>query len=324
MKRQTIKTNYLQTIDWFENEIVDWNSAGTQYLKNGSTKQLQKYHFGFQCDGAITSENGKYAFIYQKTGTKGLLLKNGEILREINRSYYQSSAYEFPAAFLTFKTKTYLVHCPFEYCRLDFEDVETGEIVTNIPNRDPKDIFHSRLEVSPDNKFLISKGWVWHPIDVLELFEVEKCFKNPHLLDSGITIPNVNAEICSASFINNSHLLVCSSNEGWAEDKTELIPDGHIAIWNFKTNKISNSIKINGTYGNIFAIDFNICWDLFEYPKIIELSTGNIIDKNEDIFSGKQGSAIISHLDNLPKVAYNRKTKEIAIAENDKIEIISK
>ena len=56
MKRTTIKTNYLRTIDWFENSVVDWNSAGTQYFENGETKQLQKYHFGFVCDGSITNE----------------------------------------------------------------------------------------------------------------------------------------------------------------------------------------------------------------------------------------------------------------------------
>ena len=76
MKRQTIETNYLKTIDWFDNKIVDWNSAGTQYSLNGKTKQLQKYHFGFVCDGSITSECGKYVLLFQKLGTKGLLLKN--------------------------------------------------------------------------------------------------------------------------------------------------------------------------------------------------------------------------------------------------------
>ena len=54
MKRTTIKTNYLRTIDWFENSVVDWNSAGTQYFENGETKQLQKYHFGFVCDGSVS------------------------------------------------------------------------------------------------------------------------------------------------------------------------------------------------------------------------------------------------------------------------------
>ena len=324
MKRTTIKTNYLQTIDWFEDTIVDWNSAGTQYLENGEIKQLQKYHFGFACDGSITSENGEYVLIYQKLGTKGLLLKNGGLLREINRSYYQSSVYEFPATFLTFKNKTYLAHCPFGYNRIDFEDAETGEVVTKSTERKPKDVFHSRLEVSPDNKYLISKGWVWHPIDVIELFDIEKCFENPNLLDKGINIPNVNAEISSASFIDNDKILVLASQEGWADEETDLIKDGQIATWNFKTGEILNPLTTNSEIGNVFAIDDTKCWDLYDYPKIIDLKSGKVIDEIKEIDSGKQGSSIIHHLADLPKIAFNRKTKQIAIAKDNTIEILSR
>ncbi len=323
MKRTTIKTNYLRTIDWFENSVVDWNSAGNQYFENGITKQLQKYHFGFVCDGSITSENGKYVLIYQKLGTKGLLLKNGELLREINRSYYQSSVYEFPATFLTFKNRTYLVHCPFGYNQIDFEDAETGEIATNITKRKPQDIFHSRLEVSLDNKYLVSKGWVWHPIDVIELFDVERCFENPNLLDKGMNIPNVNAEISSASFIDNDKLLVRASNEDWADEETDIIKDGQIATWNFKTGRILNPVNVNSEIGNVFAIDETKCWDLYNYPKIIDLKSGNVIDKIEEIDSGKQGSSIIHHLADFPKIAFNKKTKQIAIAKDNAIEILT-
>ena len=323
MKRTTIKTNYLRTLDWFENNVIDWNSAGTQYFENGETKQLQKYHFGFVCDGSITSENGEYVLIYQRLGTNGLLLRNGELLREINRSYYQSSVYEFPATFLTFKNRIYLVHCPFGYNQLDFEDAETGKVVTNIPDRKPKDIFHSRLEVSFDNKHLISKGWAWHPIDLLELFDIEKCFENPNLLDKGINIPNVNAEISSASFIDNDKILVRASNEDWADEETDIIKDGQIATWNFKTGEIINPIDVNSEIGNIFAIDETKCWDLYNYPKIIDLKNGKVTDKIQEIESGKQGSSVIHHLTDLPKIAFNRITKQIAIAKENTIEILT-
>ncbi|PKV52842.1 hypothetical protein ATE84_4970 [Aquimarina sp. MAR_2010_214] len=325
MQIQTITTNYLKTIDWFDNKVVDWNSAGTQYLENGETIQLQKYHFGFECDSSITSQNGKYVLIYQKLGTKGLLLKNGELLREINRSYYQSSVYEFPAAFLTYKNRTFLVHCPIQYNQLDIEDVETGEIITNTPEREPLDVFHSRLEISPDNKYILSKGWYWHPFDGIELFDVEKCFSNPKLLDESRTVPGVTSEICSASFVDNNRILVCASNEEPLDDENEEpIPPGHIAIWDITTDTISKSVKIKGPFGNVFAIDDKTCWDLYEYPKIIDLTSGEIIDKHEEVFSGKQASSIIHHLDDLPKIAFNKQTKQIAIGHKNKIEILTK
>jgi len=325
MKRQTIKTYSLRTLDWFEDKLVDWNSAGTQYALNGETKKLQKYHFGFVCDGSITSENGEYALIYQKLGTKGLLLKNGELLREINRSYYQSSVYEFPAAFLNHDNRTYLVHCPVKYCQLDIEDVETGEIITNIPERKPEDVFHSRLEISPDNKHILSKGWYWHPFDAIELFDVAQCFSNPQLLDEGKIPPDLTSEISSASFINSDEILMCYLNDEPMDDEAAAsIPSGYLAVWNIKTNEIKNPIKIKDRpYGNIFAIDDKKCWDLFDYPKIINIESGEVIAKNTDVFSGKQSSSIIHHLDQLPQISFNRKTKQIAIAFENKIEILT-
>jgi hypothetical protein len=324
MQRKTIEAYSVRTIDWFDDKVVDWNSAGTQYLESGEKEQLHKYHYGFVCDGSITSENGVYVLIFQKLGTKGLLLKNGELLREINRSYYQSSVYEFPAAFFTLKNKTYLVHCPAEYCRLDFEDVETGEIITKQSERDPQDFFHSRLEVSKDNKYLLSKGWFWHPFDSIELFDIEQCISDPKLLDRGKSIPDVTSEICSASFIDNNRILVCASNEEPMDDENEEpIPPGHIAIWNIESDEVSKAVKINGEFGNVFAINDKRCWDLYKYPKIIDLINGEIIDKLEELSSGEQGSSIIHHLKDLPKIAFNQETKQIAIATDNKIEILT-
>lgn len=324
MKRTTIKAVYLRTIDWFENKVMDWNSAGTQYHENGESNQLQKYTFGFVCDASISSENGKYVLIYQKLGTKGLLLKDGELLREINRSFYQSSVYESPAAFFTYNSKTYLVHCPNSYKQLDFEEVETGEIITSIAERDPKDFFHSRLEVSEDNKYLLSKGWVWHPFDEIRLFEIEKCFAEPQLLDEGRLIPNCTAEICSASFIDNNRVVVCASEEEPFDDENEEpIPPTHIAIWNIETDEVSKAAKIKGEFGNLFAIDETKVWDMYKYPKIIDIKSGEIIDSLEEIDSGKQSSSIIHHLKDLPQIAFNRQTKQIAIGRENVIEILS-
>ena len=235
--RKTLKIqSHINTIDWFDDEVIDWNSAGTQYLKDGTVNQLKECHFGFKCDRSISSSNGEYAFIYQNLRTKGILLKNGEILREINRSFYQSEMYEFPAVFFDYDGKTYLTHCPNGYNQIDFEEVESGEIVTSVPTRNAEDFFHSRLEVSHDNKYLVSKGWFWHPFDTLKLFDIEKCFKNPLLLDKGTEIPNVTVEIASASFIDKEHLLVCTSND---IDEDEAIPASHTAVWNVKTNTIT-------------------------------------------------------------------------------------
>ncbi|MBB6126831.1 hypothetical protein [Mucilaginibacter lappiensis] len=329
MERKTLTANYLCTINWFGNTIIDWGSAGKQYFIDGQIKELHKYHHTLNFDGSINSADGKYAFIYQKLGTKGLLLKEGELLREINRTYYCSNVYEYPAAFVTVNDITYLIHCPISYCQLDFENVETGEIVTNIPGRDADDVFYSRLEISNDNKFLLSKGWFWHPWDLLHVFNIEECLKNPVLLDRSVLRPYTRAEVCTASFIDNTRILMGSSDEPADDEDDEddkantfhnNFPPKHIAIWDLETNQISKSVKVNGEFGNLFAIDENRAWDMYLFPKIINIHTGEIIDSDESIDSGKQNSAICGKS---PQIVFNRQTKQIAIAGHEKIEVLT-
>ena len=326
MERITLQTNGLMTISWLKDRVIDWGNSGRQYLLNGQVQELGSYYFAFPFDSAITSDNGVYSAIYQNLGTKGLLLKNGKILREINRSYYQADVYEYPIAFATLKNgKTYLIHCPNEYCQLDLEEVETGEIVTQTKERKPSDFFHSRLEVSPDNKTLISKGWGWHPFDFVELFDID-ALSNPLSLDKSKTEPSVAGEICAASFINNDTILIGSPSETeeFEERISERLGPGQIATWNIRTNTISKPVNPDFIVGgHLTPINETYAWDLFDFPKIINYNTGKIVEKIESIFSGKQKSSIISAQDDLPKISFNRQTKQVAIASDNKIEILS-
>lgn len=324
MTRQTLKANYLNTISWFNNTIVDWGSAGTQYFLDGTTKQLYKYHCTLPNAGAITSADGRYNLIYTKLGTKALLLKDGELLREINRSYYCADVYEYPAAFVTIENVTYLIHCPVDYKQLDFENVETGEIITNIPGRKPADVFHSRLEISPDNRLLMTKSWVWHPVDIVQIFNLRDCINNPNLLDNEKLHINADTEICTASFIDDTKLLIGSSDEVYDEGAVlRLLPPKHIAIYDLEKEQILNPVKVNGEFGNLFAINEHFAWDLFKFPKIIDIRTGEIVDQRKSINSGKRNSAISYSLDKQPQIVFNRETKQIAISGKNKIEILT-
>jgi len=211
MERRIITAGFIKTICWEGYKIVDW-ASGKKYSLDGSEVQFGELH-AFSFDSAIGSANGEYAFIYKKLGTKGVLLKNGTLLREINRPYYCANVYEYPAAIVAIEGKSYLIHCPIAYNQLDFEDIETGEIVTNIKGRNPDDRFYSRLEVSPDGSYLMSKGWIWHPLDEIVVFNIKECINNPRLLDRPKCYPNVAVEICTAGFIDNDTILIGASDE---------------------------------------------------------------------------------------------------------------
>ena len=327
MNKTTLNTNGIASICWFNNAIVDIPFCGKMYYLDGKIEDKFKYHFGSIFDSSIISDDGVYSFIYKKTGTKGLLLKNGEILREINRSYYCAENYEYPACFLTRNNgETYLIHCPNGYNQIDFENVETGQISTNIAERKPSDFFHSRFEISPNNKYLLSKGWVWHPLSIITLFDIEKCFSNPLLLDNSNRNPNVGTEVNTASFITETKILIGTSEEEELIDDElpDILPQKSIAIWNIETNEISKPTKLDFEFGNLYAIDENFAWDLYKFPKLINICNGEIVFQDIELYSGKQNCSIIGNSDNEPKVAFDKKTKKIAITNKEKIEIYSK
>jgi len=323
MTRTTIRANWIQTITWFNDTVVDWASAGQQYGLDGSQHQLYKYSFGaLDFNGAICSADGQYAFIYQKLGTKGLLLKGDILLREINRSYYYANVYEWPVAFVTVDETTYLIHCPKKYCRLDFENVETGEIVTDVPERDPFDFFHSRLEINTKSTLLMSKGWHWHPFDTIKAYNIKDCIENPLMLDDSALYPELGTEICTASFITGAKVLIGTSDEVFDDEAEDNFPTKHLAIWDIETDEISNPVKVNGEFGNLFAIDDDRAWDTYLYPKIIRLKTGDIIDKDESFYSGKQNSSIVNEK-NLVQIVFNRDTKQLAIKGKETIDVFT-
>lgn len=96
-------------------------------------------------------------------------------------------------------------------------------------------------------------GWVWHPVDTVELFDVAECFKNPLLLDKSSLTPNFGTEINSASFIDSKRIFIAASGEEpFDKEAKPLLPPKHIAVWSFETNHLSNPVKVNGEFGNLF------------------------------------------------------------------------
>jgi hypothetical protein len=327
MIRHTSINHNPQTIVWHNKNLVDWTFAGKVYTcLDESKKDLGRYSYSsFDFDSAISSDSGEYICLYQRLGTKGILLKNGNLIREINRSYYYANTYEYPVAFATLSDgSTILIHCPNRYCQLDFEDVETGKALTSHIYREPMDFFHSRLEVSPDNKYLLSKGWIWQPFDYIAAYNIEECIKNPLLLDKwSYQKPASNGDINTACFINNNKVLIGTDEtvEAFDEDDKDLLNPGQIAIWDIENNEVKDIKHIDSSFGNLFTINENYAWDFYKFPKIIDLRTGQIVDQIENFNSGNQNSSIIHHLPNLPTIVYNKKSKAVAIKTDKSIEI---
>lgn len=312
------------SLDWIGDRLIDWTSDRVYFDPNNEGKYLNKYNFGDRFDGIKSINKGEYVVIYEKLGTKGLILKNGKLLREINRSYYSSSAYEYPVEIFKGPMNTILLaHCPDNCNRIEIEEIETGECLTKSSKRKPLDIFHSRFEVSPNGKFLISAGWVWHPFDVLTVFDIQKAISEPATLDSHLLGPNVSSEVSCARFMKDSRILISTTKEEptFDEDENTLLPN-YVGIYNIELDCIETMWEQSAPIGNIFPINKDVAWDLFGYPKIVDLQSGQVIESIDKINSGKQNSSIIHHHDVLPKTAVSQDGTKLAVSNDNKVEIL--
>lgn len=309
-----------RTITWHGEGFIDWASGGRYYSLDDESRDQVIYSFsGLTWDAAVASPDGRYALIFARTGTKGLLFRDGELLREVNRSYYQADAYEYPAAFFEYEGRVYLAHCPKEYNRLEFEDVETGEIPTDIPEREPRDVFISRLLVSPGQTRLLHQGWYWHPYGVAEVFDIEACMRDPRLLDNSSYPAHFDVEIGSASFLDDDTVLLAATDEDMGADDPELWHH-QLAWWDLRTGELSTPVAAPGKRGIVVAISRELAWDLYEHPKLLNLTTGAVVQQWDAVHSGRQNSAF--YPDTTVQVAYSPDRRVLLVKTAETVEVI--
>ncbi len=161
-KQSSFTATGIKSLCWRGDELIDWVGGGRAFAADG-TERPSTVRYGYRFDAATASPDGRFAVIYERLGTKGLLLCDGRVLRELDRSFYHADAYEYPVALFSGSDgRVLLAHRPRDYCRIDLEDAETGRLLTESLDRKPSDFFHSRLALSPNGKRLLSAGWVWH------------------------------------------------------------------------------------------------------------------------------------------------------------------
>ncbi|MFM9844007.1 MAG: hypothetical protein ACKVOI_13665 [Dongiaceae bacterium] len=323
--------NKARSLCWLGNDLVDWAGGGTRYCPDGTVHQARVIMaFGFDC--AVSSADGVYSAIFVRLGTKGLVLKNGSVLREINRSFYFAESYEYPVAFLELPNgRTALIHCPDNYCRLEIEDAETGERLTR-RDADQADFFHSRLAVSPDRRHFISAGWRWHPFNDVIIFDVNEILNDATKLDRNdhehrLAQYGKGVEIASAVFQEPGRLAVataheCDDPDYQDDDERDLLGPGMIGVYNILGRRFISTASLKEPAGTIMPVGERHAVSFYRHPKVIELSTGKVVQRWPDLNSGEQLSSIIRHQELSPPIAMDARNRRFAIASDDGVTVI--
>lgn len=218
-----------------------------------------------------------------------------------------------------------MIHCPANYCDIEIEDVETGECLTKSDKRESQDVFHSRLAVSSDGKWLMSAGWVWHPLSVVHVYDLQQALNDPCLLDSGEVAPPGMWELSSAAFADGDVIAVGTSDEfyGYGDDKTDNQPgENSIALWSIGASSYSAVVGLEHASGTIMVVSDRFVISMYEHPRLIDLETGQTIHEWSHIDSGKQTSSIT--WDKLPPpIALDSRNARFAIVQDKTIRIIT-
>ncbi len=204
-------------IDWLGGRRITWDGTVTRFGV-GDT-----YRF----DSAIGLE--EVGLLYEALGTKGLLVRwNRQLaarnllplgvdwIREVNRSFYQAERYAFPACLLRLPNgRIALAHCPHEYNRLELELLD-GTRLTQRGAKD-RDFFHANLEVSPDGRLLLSRGWVWRPWNDVCVYDVARALAEPaHLSSAGIRLDKGRVwewEVDAATFVGGRLVIATETDQ---------------------------------------------------------------------------------------------------------------
>ncbi len=121
-----------------------------------------------------TSPDGRWLAWAQTLGLAGgvIDLQTGQQVHTLIRDTSLPDTSSFSLGFVEVGERVVLVHAT-GWNRLDATDIVSGRLLTErgptkyVDGKEPPhylDYFHSSLSVSPDSAWLITNGWVWHPV----------------------------------------------------------------------------------------------------------------------------------------------------------------
>lgn len=123
-------------------------------------------------------------------------LATGAVVLDLAHEGYHPDTVPFSFAFATAPDGRPLAIHRTAWNRLDIWDLRAGRCLTErecVCDRDPKlrshclDYFHGRLLVGPDGKRLLDAGWVWQPLCLPLVWNLEAWLANPFESEDGPT-----------------------------------------------------------------------------------------------------------------------------------------
>jgi hypothetical protein len=303
---------------WSGDSIIDV-AGGQAWVALDGTAKPSSTNWAFDFDRVVAAPSG-LRVLYTVLGTKGLVTTSRHKIREVNRSYYHANAYEYPVAtgLLSDGTEV-LVHCPDGYNRITIETLSRGERLCAASDN-ALDVFHSRLSLSPDGRYLLSAGWVRRPAGIAAVYDtLEATAHSSHLDGSGVLPPgSIAGEVEAACWLSPDLLAVSTNHEEASLDpEGEGLQPGQLGVWSLSEDTWVARHVFRGHTGTMHRLGrFAVC--LYDHPRLVDPMTAKVVEEWPDLATGKQAGSIIWHLkDPVPPFAVDPAHHRFAVAHND-------
>ena len=282
---------------WWGGRLMDV-AAGWRLLEEPAPRSGGWAPFG-DFDTALMSPLGDLTALVDSDGTKALLLEpGGRVVRELNRSWYCADAYRYPLAMFTLPDgQTAVVHCPEHYNQLEIEVARTGQRLTAVEGREPADVFHSRLQISPGANRLLSAGWLWHPIGTAVIYDLDDAFRDPKTMDplwlttAGDFADALDAEVAGACWVSPDDVVVATSAEGLNNDVG--LGELKMGRWSGLEQRFVWRRPIDADLGDLLSFHGDVL-AVNGHPRLFSASTGELMEEWPEVtIAPTQGSMLL-------------------------------
>jgi hypothetical protein len=313
----------IRSLAWAGDRLVDPAAGGASIGLDGSLKH-SFVNWAYTFDRALATPGA--TVLYTALATKGLVIQSGRrVTREINRSFYHAHQYEYPVtAGRLFDGTEVLIHCPGGYNRLTIETLREGKPLASATSR-ASDLFQSRLRLSPDGRHLLTAGWVWHPYDVVTVYDLAEALADGAALDRGYLLPGhaVDAEVESACWLTPDQIVVSANPEEEAldGDSPKALQPGQIGVWSLRRQEWIARHDYDGHTGTLEAIGRHVL-ALFGHPRLVDPFTAAVTGEWPDLATGHQTSSIMPNLAPVPPVAVDAANHRFAVAGDREVSVV--
>lgn len=317
----------VRSLVWVNGRLTDLVSGNVEYELDG-TRRGPRFFYAYRFDAAIVSPSGNFSALYERLGTKSILLgPERRLIRELNRSYYHAHVSAYPIAFFRLVDgREALAHCPEEYCHLRVEDPATGALLSRAETGRLPSMFHSRLSANAQGNRIMSAGWVWHPFDTVRVFELEQTSDERYSLEPCDECCNRAAEVSSATFNDSGHLIVTSAKgaEDYFDDEPgERLRPGMIGVYDLDQQSLVSLAELEEEAGTLMAVGLHHVIGFFDHPKLIEVKSGRVLCRWPELKTGQQTSSILWHKPLPPHVALDPGSGRFAVANDRQITVVT-